>query len=397
METAWVIIFWVVVIGFFVIRRMYRSGSLSSAPAPASIAGVQTGAFEARVKWVDTGDDELPSHYRVEFRGRLVPRGEQGLYVRNFLLDTTDKDDPAPVIALLDWQQASDSVMFLDVTDIGVVPADSFLNLRDWESFNLLMFPEVIKGPYSGQRTLTAELSVRTYDGAVIWEKSVPFVAELPVAGYIEDAEREKVDDRLIVRLAVAVAAVSGGMDDEELTVIRDWSQARISYLDEDDDERSERASALNGALAMAVKDADADQLDVGATIDALMSDGSESGRIEAVELAFAVIRADGVADTEEMALVNRIAQRLEVDEAWFSEHRDKSLSGVTFEAGSQADCSTILGIDASAPQDEIRRQLNEQYDRWSSRAVSMSDPDKRREAEEMLEMIARCRAQLLG
>ncbi len=407
METAWVVIFWVVVIGFFVIPRMYRWGALQNSSwdalqnsgAPASIAGVQTGSFEARVRWIEPSTDEDgigTGHYKVEMRGRLITAGGEGIIFRNEIVDGTDASDLAPVIALLDWQQASDSVVFVDDTDVGIVPSDSFLDLREWEDVNLLMFPEMLKGPYSGQRKLIAAVSVRTYGGAIVWSKDVSFVAELPVTGYVEDAEREKVDDSIIVRLAVAVAAVSGGLDDEELGAIRDWSQARIGYLDGDDPERTERAASLNSALTASISDAESDNLDVGATLDALVRDGSQSGRIEAVELALAVVSADGVADPEEMSLINRVAERLEVDEVWFSEHRDKSFSGVEIVSGSGSDFATFFGIDPSAPPDEIRRKLNEQYDRWSSRAVSVSDPQKRREAEEMLEAVARCRQELL-
>jgi hypothetical protein len=108
-------------------------------------------------------------------------------------------------------------------------------------------------------------------------------------------------------------------------------------------------------------------------------------------------MRADGTADSEEMALINKLAKRLDVDASWFAEHRDKSVSGLLTNTETASDFATLLDIDPSADQETIRRQLNEQYDRWSSRAVSISDPDKRREAEEMLDTIARARIELLG
>ncbi len=396
-----VIVFWVVVIRFFVRWRRYRSRALESSGAPASIGGAlprrETGSFQARVRWIEPSTDEDGiGHYRVEMRGRLTTPGAEGIIFRNEIFARTDASDLAPVHALLDWQRASGSVVFVDDTDVGIVPSDSFLNLREWEDVNLLMFPERLKGPYSGQRKLIAAVSVRTYGGAIVWSQDVSFVAKLPVTGYVEDAEREKVDDSIIARLAVAVAVVSGGINDEELGAIRDWSQARIGYLDDDDPQRTERAASLNSALTAGVSDAESDNLDLGATLAALVRDGSQSGRIEAVELALAVVSADGVANPEEMSLVNRIAERLEVDEVWFSEHRDKGLSGLEIAWGSGSDCATLLGIDPSAPPDEIRRKLNERYDRWSSRAVSVSDPEKRRKAEEMLEAVARCRQELL-
>jgi hypothetical protein len=362
---------------------------------PRASAGM--GGLSARVIWVDKDDRIDVGHYRVEVKGRhALPAGEN-VGLQNFLLDVTDPSDPAPIIALLDFQQANDSVAFLDITDFGYTERGQFLNISSWTDVDLRMFPEMLKSTHSGKRRLRAQLSLVTGSGREFWTAGVDFDADLPVPGYVEDRERERADDGLIIRLGVAVAASSGGVADEELEVIRSWSQARLAYLDEGDDERIERAESLNGALQRSVLDSEAESLDLGATIDRFLAEGSEAGRVEAIELALAVMRADGSADGEEMGLINKLAARLDVDKSWFSENRDKSVSGLVTKTESAGDFATLLGIDESADSDTIRKQLNEQYDRWSSRAVSMSDPDKRREAEEMLDTIARARAALLG
>lgn len=369
--------------------------SKSGGTLPKASSG--TGALSARVRWVDQDDRIDVGHFRVELKGRHnLPAGEN-VGLRNFLLDVTDPNDPAPIIALLDFQQANDSVVFLDVTDLGYTERGQFLNIPTWSEVSLRMFPEMLKSTHSGKRRLRAQLTLVTGGGREFWSANVDFDAELPVPGYVEDRERERADDGLIVRLGVAVAASSGGIGDDELGEIRNWSQARLAYLDEGDDERTERAESLNGALERSVHDAEAGTLDLGATIDRFLAEGSESGRVEAVELALAVMRADGSADSEEMGLINKLAKRLDIDESWFAEHRDKSVSGLVTNTETAGDFATLLGIDPSADKETIRKELNDQYDRWSSRAVSIADPDKRREAEEMLDTIARARAELLG
>ena len=87
-------------------------------------------------------------------------------------------------------------------------------------------------------------------------------------------------------------------------------------------------------------------------------------GEIGAVELCLAVMKSDGQAHTAELERVNRIAGQLEVDVDWFSENRDKALSGVNVMEGSAAAYAALLGLDLSGSKEDLRRQLNAQYER---------------------------------
>jgi DnaJ-domain-containing protein 1 len=113
-----------------------------------------------------------------------------------------------------------------------------------------------------------------------------------------------------------------------------------------------------------------------------------------AVELCFAVMAADGVASADELETVNKIAEKLDVNPQLLSAARDKSLSGLSGGATNDRDRYAILGIDASGDPDEIRSQLSSLYKRWSSRATTLTDPAKRKEAEDMLRLIAEIRAE---
>ena len=392
MEVAFGIIFWVVVIGFFILRRLYRNGAFDS--APASIPALGTKGLQARTRWVEDSEDPDLSHFAVEIRGEVAVPGGYKILFRTELDDVTEAANQMPIVALLEGQQAANSVAFLHVQEMGDPPrGGGVLNLSDWTWVEKL-WPVMLRAPHSGRRKIAASLQLLSANGSTLWEDRLIFDAELPVVGYVEAGEREKIDDKLVVRLGVAVASASGGLDDREMAVIRDWSQARIGYLDEDDPERAERADALNAALRDAVAASQEGQLSVGDTLAKLKTDGSESGRFEAAELVFAVAAADSEIDPSELTLVNQICERLDIDQKFVHDTRDKLVGAMTFEAG--ADCASLLGIDSAAPREEIRQALNEQYERWSSRAVSQADEDKRREAEQMLEAIAECRAKLL-
>lgn len=397
MESVFGFLILLLVFGYPILRIiMWIVGQISGGGGGGGGGGRSFSPMMARVRWIAGGADE-PDRWDVEFKGQLMLVPNRKIAVHHLLLDSTNPSDRAPVIALLDWQQAKDSVAFHDVTDLGKAAPGDFLSLDDWTSLKLPIFPEMVKGPYSGQRKMTSLLFVATDQDEVLWDTEVVFTADLPVAGYIEDSERERSDDDLIVRMAVAVAAAAGDVTEAELGAIQHWGQARLAYLDDDSETRAERAEIINGSLTRSVSDATSGRLDLGATISRFLAEGSEGGRIEAVELCLAVMRADGTADRGELELINRLADQFEIDPTWFAENRDKSISGLATETDSASDYSTLLGIDTSADRETISRQLTEQYDRWLSRSESIEDPEKRREAEEMLDLIGKARAELLA
>ena len=335
--------------------------------------------------------------YAIELRGQHgLPSGVD-TWFRHTLVDVTNPAEPMPVLALLDWQQASDSRIFCDITSLGVTERGQYLDMADWVDLSFAIIPETLQGPHAGRRELASVIELMHAPNNVLWSTEVPFSVHLPLAGYVEAHDRERADDGLIVRMAVAVAAAAGDVSKGEIDVIRDWSTTRLELHDQTDPDTVARKEDLAGSLERSISDASEGLLKLEATLTRFKNEGSESGRIEAVELCLAVMRVDGQAGREEMEVINHVASVLEVDETWFAENRDKSVSGLATHITSASDYGTLLGIDPSADRETIRRQLNEQYDRWNSRASTLADPEKRREAEQMLETIARARQELLG
>ena len=103
---------------------------------------------------------------------------------------------------------------------------------------------------------------------------------------------------------------------------------------------------------------------------------------------------ADGTASADELNTVDKIATKLEVDPQLLAAARDKSLSGLSGGAVDARDRYALLGIDKDAPPNETRAQLSALYKKWSSRATTLTDPAKRKEAEDILRLIAEIRAE---
>lgn len=376
---------------------VYTPAAIAKNIASIFATGAASTPLIARVVHRSAGPDVEHEHFAVELRGQQMLPSGYSCWLRHSLVDVTNPAHPQPVLALLDWQQAGDSRIFLDVTSLGTASAGQYLDIGDWIDVDLPIFPPVTLGPHGGRRELLSVVELMRHPDVVIWSQETPFSIDLPLEGYVEAHDRELADDGLIVRMAIAVAAASGDVASAEIAAIDRWIRTRVSTLDADNPDTTARRMEMEGARDRSVRDAEAGTLDLGATMSRFTRDGSEGGRIEALELCLAVMGADGRVDAEEMAVVNRLAGEFGIDESWFAERRDKSVAGLTLEAGSASDYATLLGIDVNADRETIRRQLNEQYDRWNSRAVSLADEDKRREAEEMLELIARARGELLS
>ena len=284
--------------------------------------------------------------------------------------------------------------MFVHRKDLGlwdgeVIGTDTWMPLAP-------IWPETLRAPYSGRRTLEVHVSLEdTFDDdKIFFYDSQRITVDLAEIGWKEFPARRVADEIATIRLAMGVAAASVGLHEEELLSIKEWATEQVAYLD--DDERPEHKERLNEAIRAAARDAHTGTIDIADELDRLGREGTPGGRLEAIELCLAVSRSDGRVDPEELERINRMADKLDVDREWYSGVRDKALRGTAIASDGVDDLAALLGIARDASPEEIRRELTSQYEKWSSRAVSLEDADRRAEAEHMLELTARAREELL-
>lgn len=379
-----------VIILVIILRAISRRGEagVANQGRSASSASVTPRLAEAQLRHEPAGD-ESPDRYDVQLRGAMLVRPGSSPVASVMIVDVT-AGAPLPVIALLNEQQADDSPIFLFQHPFGMWKS-SILGSSDWVSLASI-WPETLRAPFSGRRHL--KVWVRFDDqfdsDEVFFFESLDLSVELSEMGWQEFPERRMADEVAMVRLAMGVAAASDGLHEAELKVIKKWATEQVAFLDPEPREQNKKR--LNAAIRKAAQEATGGGIDLAEEIDRLHSKGTPGGRLEAIELCLAVSTADGTADKEELNRINRIADRLGVDRDWFSGARDKALRGSKIEADQAEDLAALLGIDPRAPKDEIRRELTAQYDRWSSRSVSLESQAGRDEAERMLDLIARAR-----
>ena len=384
----------VLIIGIFVLSAMGSGNNTTTQPSAQQNSTPASG-----------------SNDQLTFSAKLEPRVDAGqanpniltLWVRGFLqapdsvqavLQATIRDseepDGNPVLTLNAEQQAPDSIEFLEIRTIRYSPVNKIAHL-EWATTGIHVIISSLVGPKGGARKLCMDVLVRQTDGFVLWRGTVLFSANLDF-GYKDADERAVANQSLSIQLAVAVAAISGGVHEAEIATLNNWIKKNTEALEPED--RTKRRRSLVATLRTAQNRAEAGTLQVSKLVSQLQQDGTRSGRMMAVELCFAIMAADGVASADELDMVNKIATKLDVDSQLLSAVRDKALSGLSSSAIDIRDRYAILGIDASGDPSEIRARLSTLYKKWSSRATTLTDPKKRKEAEDMLRLIAEIRAE---
>jgi uncharacterized tellurite resistance protein B-like protein len=346
--------------------------------------------------------------FRVEIKGLFPIRNAAQVTIATAVFDASNNGsngEPTyyPVTCFLDQFQEQDSRCYQDLTKLGIVEPDS--GFIDWVTVANII-PDTLTAPYSGARQLRVfvtlfdandppEIVHGFIDGPVLGSFAQTFEYVLKNTGYQEASENRRRAEELTIYAAISVGLADGNLADTEGNILKRWVARNLDMVPPD--KRDARKKQLNAALMDGFDRARAGTLDLGAVLAELSRIAEQSTKAEAIELCLEVMSADGVADSAELLQVNRIADKLGVDMQRFQDMKDKHIAALSTTASQASDYHALLGIDRNWTKEEIRTHLNRMYSQWNSRAESLEDPEKRSQAEGMLERIAGARRALLG
>lgn len=365
------------------------------------------GPMQTRLRAEKVGTDRAYEVHRIEARG-LFPVGKRTrLGFMASVLDVTDADIQGngsyPVLCTLENFQEPDSICYRDRSDVGEVEPN--YGWHDWNGV-LNIVPETLVPPRSGRRRLRVWINAFDIDQEPVvrhgyWIENEPLVHwshtldwTFTGDGYEEQTEKRELGEELIVKLAVAMGFVDGAFQESEGQVVKTWITRRLEPLGEETRER--RKNRFNVAFREAYAAGQSGRSGAAKIMEALKEIGNPNLSLEAVELCLDVMSADSNADTKELRAVHEVARRLDVDRDRFQLAMDKRLVGGAV-PDRAVDFHRILHIDPSWGPEEIRTHLNREYSKWNSRAESLTDPEKRAQAEKMLEIVAAARKALVA
>lgn len=310
-------------------------------------------------------------------------------------------EEKQPIISMVDGFKEPNSTAYQQIVDVGTVEADQ--GYAQWVQIGVVI-PSVLYPPEGGNRKLLIASRIINMDappdiylgycdnenGEVLQQLGAYSEFYFEGKGYSESAADRDEARCLAIKLGISVAMADGSLDDSEGNAIKEWIKKTISPFS--DEKQKSLKELYNNALREAYSDAQSGNLSLSDLTENLDHLADVPQKYEAIELCFEVMAADGVADEKELETIKRIAEALELDFDEINKLRDQHLVNLNVSTDQQASIETILDIDPSWPQDQIKKHLRVEYAKWNNRLNTLDDGSERENAQNMLNMIAEAR-----
>lgn len=408
-----ILVFVLVIVGWIVLRVVLSAGTRTVVAAGKAVVGKGTfsenmdlafkGMGPLEVRFNDTtldGDPNSPRVKQIEVKGLfpIARRVNAGFVISIF---DEDGDSLKPVISIIEQFQEPYSVVFQHATELGPVSEDQ--GFVSWVRVGVI-FPDLLQPPFGGNREMVAVIRLidlddppaisHGYRGAstdgILWESVLKFSHEFDEKGYEEAAEHREEARGLAIRAGMAVAMADGSLDDSEGDILKGWITKEIAPYDEET--RYGLKEQYNATMKAAFVDAKRGYLSLSDVTARLNEIGEKKTKYDAIELCFDIMAADGVADAEEMKVIRKVAEALELDLDEIEKLRDQKIIGLDTSVSQQASAEELLGIEPDWSDDEIKKHLRAEFQKWNNRLTTLPEGEERENAQRMLDLVSEAR-----
>jgi uncharacterized tellurite resistance protein B-like protein len=350
------------------------------------------GAFHCRARIGRQADgDTWRSVLVVDICGTIQAPGDgHGIDVRIELSDVTDgTNQPLSILNRPKHGPLNGSSHFVHQCDMGRLCRQTTV-LQDWTAVAQIS-PQWFVLPRRGQRQLQ-------YTAAVVSRETGERLASATCIGAYENTETGYLDveddiqraKTLAVGLAFSVGAANGRLLDPEVNVIGAWVKTNFGSAGAGTGASLELDRALQKTATFFRRGG---TLNVPPICREIVQIAPLVGRLDILDLCLRVAAAKGQVTAAELKLLKDLSEQFEVDRSRLRAMAEKILP---VEMHQTKDAEMVLGVTSAMSKDEARHQLNREYAKWSSRFIS-SDPAIRRQADQMIQLIADARTQYVG
>jgi len=366
------------------------------------VTGKETYLGPPQVKFLDEkmeGTDVI--FKKIMYRGKIPTSRSMTVGYSVSAFDATDGDDDLNIIiALMEQQQEAETICFGMFGDIGDVDVgDTF---TDWVQLGAIS-PDLIQAAKSGKRKV--KVYIRLFnaekppvirggfsdgEGELILLEILEFEHYFSEKGYEEAAEDREEAQALSLKIGVAVAMADGSLDDLEGEILKNWIVREVSAFSDDKSKRLKKH--FNSALKEGFSLAQSGNLALSPLVERLSEIGEKKTKYDAIELAFDVMAADGVADPEEMAVIRNVAEALDLDMDEIEKMREGVTLSLSSSLTSDVGLEALVGIDDEWSDDQKKKHLRSEFQKWSNRLNSLPEGEDREAAQNMLDSVASLR-----
>ena len=211
--------------------------------------------------------------------------------------------------------------------------------------------------------------------------------------GYLDRRDNRKKFEVRAVELAFSVSASDGDVDRTEAAIIKNWIKKRVAMASTSEKEVIKKR--LNQTIASSYKAFQSGgESNICVICENLKKVSTIAERYEVLELCLQVAKADGVAEQAELEMLEKLAELLEINKEKFRAMKDKHLTISMMKDSDIIDLDQLLGLHSDMTIAEKKKHLREEFKKWNQLSEH-KNPEKRKQAKEMLTLIGQRRAEL--
>lgn len=390
-------------------RLLFVGARVATAGVKAAVTGQsidealgRMANFETKIVTKNTEPDASGlDFYAIEMRGLFPIQTSRELAFVVSLFDASDGDEKMrPVLSLIEQFQEQETTAYNVTAQIGrVEPNQGFIK---WVEVGRIL-PLFVQSPFSGIRNLKVVCRLVDADAVqdirlgyssvddhnLYWFGTHDLELDQVAKGYEEAFEERKECLSLSVQLGMSVAMADGSLDDAEGQVIKAWVRKAITPFS--DDNQKELKNLLNATMKEAYVKLQNSEFSKSDVVNRFNEIGDEAKKLEAMELCYEVMAADGVADPEEIKVLHRLGETLDLDIKELEKIRDLKMMNLSSEIGT--DDASLLGIDPEWSDDQIQKHLRSEFRKWNGRLNDLPQGEARDHAQKMLDLIGKERS----
>lgn len=396
-------------IGYVVIKGIASFASGISSGMKNGNSGSSSGSWTESDQYFGPIEIKVEHEHDEEFsldkknvmiRGLIPVERPMDLSFKISVFDVTDDPEtPEFIISYLEQIQEDESICFQASGNIGhVTVGDTWTG---WVQLGTVI-PAFLQTPKSGSRDI--RVVVRLFNsnnpppikygfgsgGEIVYLGTGDFSYEFTEKGYKEETADREEAQCLSLKIGVAVAMSDGSLDDSEGEILKNWIVREVSPYSDDKQKRLKKM--FNDALKEGFAQAQSGNLSLSPLVERLSEIGEKKTKYDAIELCFDVMAADGVADPEEMAVIRKVADALDLDMDEIEKMREGVTLNLSTALTSEEGLESLVGIEESWTDDQKKKHLRAEFQKWSNRLNSLPEGDERESAQNMLDNIATLR-----
>lgn len=369
------------------------AGTRQGTQAPGDVyTPVDRDVLNARLRIGREADgDSWRSTLIIEICGTIdAPEEDYEVSLQVSLGDVTDAAaPPVPILSRPKHGPLQASSLFVYQSAMGRL-CHAKTVLEDWTVVAQLS-PQWFVLPRRGSRRLQGSIAIISQQtGERLAHTNCTTIFENTEIGYLDIEDNIQRAKTLAVGLAFCVAAADNELPDSEVIVIEGWVRTNFGAGQASTSARIELDRAMQKTVAFFRKGG---RLNIEEICREIVEIAPMVGRIEIMDLCLRVAGAKGQVTASEMLLLKQLAACLVIDRARLRTMVEKILP---VHMHTSQDAEIVLGVTEEMSREDARHQLNREYAKWSSRVIS-SDPGIRKQADQMLNLIADARTQFVG